>query len=106
MKYIIVYVTHPDMEHAKKIADELLHRKLIACVNYFPVSVSFHWEHHINSWNEVVTLLKTRKENWEILRLEVEKLHSYKIPCITKFEVEANSLYVDWIESVTHSHIS
>lgn len=101
MKFIMLYVTHPDMEHAKKIADELLHRNMIACVNYFPISVSFHWENHINSWDEVVTIMKTRKENWDIVRLEIEKMHSYEIPCITKIEAEANNLYVDWINKVT-----
>lgn len=106
MRYIMLYVTHPNMEHAKQISEELIHRKLVACVNYFPISVTFHWENHVNSWEEIVTIYKTRKENWDIVRLEIEKMHSYEILCITKIDVEANNLYVEWVEKVTNKHIS
>ncbi len=33
--------------------------------------------------------------------LQKEKIHSYKIPCITKFDVEANKIYEEWIRKET-----
>ena len=32
-----------------------------------------------------------------MLRKEVEKIHPYDVPCIMKFDVEANTSYENWI---------
>ncbi|HID71734.1 MAG TPA: divalent cation tolerance protein CutA [Thermoplasmata archaeon] len=34
-----------------------------------------------------------------ILKKEVEKIHSYSIPCIVKIPVSSNKKYLDWLES-------
>ena len=33
----IIYVTHSNLENAKKMADHLFEMKLVACVNYMPI---------------------------------------------------------------------
>lgn len=101
MSFIIIYVTHENIEEAKKITNYLLDKKLIACSNFLPIEANFWWNDKIDSTNEIVSILKTKKENWDIVKDEIEKLHPYKIPCIMKIEVEANKSYEDWIESET-----
>ena len=98
MTFIAVYVTHSNEEEAKKIWDLLLDKKIIACYNLFPISAFYWWNWSIANANEIVSLLKTNKENWELLKSEVKKIHPYKIPCIMKFEVEANEDYEEWIQ--------
>jgi len=93
MKFITIYVTHKNKNEAEN--------KFIACVNYFPIKVSYHWRWKIANENEVVSLLKTRIENWEKVRQYIEKNHPYKTPCIMKNEVEANEDYVEWVNEVT-----
>jgi len=101
MSFIIIYVTHKDTNEAKKIGDHLLNKRLIACANYLPIEATYWWNSAVESDNEIVSLLKTRKENWEIVKNEIEKIHPYDIPCIIKIEVEANEKYEQWIKDET-----
>ena len=97
MKFIIIYITYPNLKDAKKVSEVLLKEKLIACVNYFPMESSYQWKGKIESAKEIVAIAKTRKENWAKVKKSVEKLHSYEVPCIMKIEVEFNKAYADWI---------
>ncbi len=99
MGFIIIYVTHKNLEEAEKITSHLLQKKLIACANLFPIKSAYWWEGKIESSDEVVSILKTKKENWEKVKLEIKKVHPYKVPCIMKIDVEANKDYEDWINS-------
>lgn len=101
MKFITIYVTHKSKEEAEKIINPLLNNKLIACVNYFPVEVAYHWKWNIENDNEIVSLLKTRLENWDKIREYIEENHPYETPCIIKTEVDANDEYVKWIYNET-----
>lgn len=101
MKFITIYVTHSNKENAEKIVNTLLENKLIACVNYFPIEVSYHWKWNIENANEIVSLLKTRIENWVKVKDYIEENHPYETPCIIKTEVEANNDYVNWIYNET-----
>lgn len=101
MAFIIIYVTHENKEEANKVTSYLLEKKLIACANIFPITSTFWWEWKIDNSDEFVSILKTRKDNWEIVKNEIKKIHPYKIPCIMKIEVEANKEYEDWINTET-----
>jgi periplasmic divalent cation tolerance protein len=99
MGFIAIYVAHKDMNEAKKIAEHLIKNKFIACVNYFPMKSSNWWKGNIEDSEEIVTILKTKKENWEKVKSEIKNIHSYETPCIMKFDVEANEDYESWIKS-------
>ena len=87
------------MEEAKKITSILLKKRLIACVNFFPIESSYWWKGKIENDKEIVSLLKTKKENWKKIKSEIKKVHPYEIPCIMKLNVEANKDYESWINS-------
>lgn len=97
MKFIIIYITHKNLKEAKKIVSHLLRKKLIACANFFPIESSYWWKGKIVNAKEMVSIVKTQKQNWKKIRGEVEKIHPYETPCIMKIEVEANQGYTDWI---------
>lgn len=98
MSFIFVYVTNPNKKEAKKIAFHLLKKRLIACANIFPINSSFLWKGKIENINEVVLIVKTRKENFNKIKNEINKIHSYKTPCIIKFNVESNEDYEKWLK--------
>lgn len=100
MKFILIYITHKNLKEAKKIGSVLLKKKLIACVNYFPIESAYRWNGKIENSKEIVSLLKTKKENWEKVKNEVEKIHPYETPCIIKLKVEANEKYAKWVGEV------
>lgn len=101
MTFIAIYITNPDEATAKSISQSLLKEKLVACANIFPIQSSFWWNADIQSEKEFVSIVKTRIQNWEIVRERVLQLHPYEVPCIMKLEVEANKSYEDWIFSET-----
>ncbi len=101
MKFIIIYITHPNLKIAKKVTEALLKDRLIACVNYFPIESAYWWKGKIESGKEIVSLMKTKKENWTKVKKAVETMHPYETPCIMKLEVKSNKAYADWIKKET-----
>lgn len=101
MSFIIIYTTNKNFEEAKKIANYLLENKLIACANFFPISSSYLWKGKIKNSSEVVSILKTREENFEKIKQEIKSLHSYETPCIIKIDVEANEEFEKWVKEET-----
>jgi periplasmic divalent cation tolerance protein len=93
----ILYITCPDKDKAKKIADALLDKKLIACANMFPIESMYEWEGKLNNDNEVVLLLKTTAEKADQVEAEVKNIHPYDTPCILRIGAEANKEYFDWV---------
>jgi len=102
MTFILLYVTHQDRENAEKIVSHLLGKKLIACANFFPITSSYFWKGKVENSEEIVSLLKTKKENWEKVKSEIQKIHPYETPCIIKMDVEANEDYESWINRETN----
>jgi periplasmic divalent cation tolerance protein len=103
MQIITLYVTHKNQEEADKVVNALLEKKLIACANFSQVNSVYRWEGKIEHQPEVVSFIKTRKENFEIVRDEILKIHSYETPCILKLDAEVNDSYGNWILSETNN---
>jgi uncharacterized protein involved in tolerance to divalent cations len=72
MPFLLIYVTHPSKPEAAKITADLLSKRLIACANYIPVSSVYMWEGFPTNTDEIVTIYKTRPENWEIIKTTIE----------------------------------
>lgn len=104
MEIITLYVTYKNQEDADKVVNFLLEKRLIACANFFPVNSVYQWEGKIEHQTEVVSFLKTRTENFEIVRDEILKIHSYETPCILKINAEVNESYGAWILEETNSN--
>jgi len=99
-QFIFVYITNSSTAEAKKVALHLLNKKLIACANIYDNVDSFYpWEGKIAEEQEVVLIGKTLERNYQTIIEEVEKIHSYSVPCITKINVEPNEKYAQWLLS-------
>lgn len=106
MPFLLIYVTHPSKPEAIRISTELLNAHLVACVNYYPTESVYWWEGRLTKSEEVMTLYKTRPENWEPVKAMIESLHKYEVPCIMKLAtVEANESYESWVQEQTLSPI-
>jgi|APSaa5957512622_1039677.scaffolds.fasta_scaffold30600_4 periplasmic divalent cation tolerance protein len=101
MTTIIIYTTNPNQEEADKIANHLLKKRLIACVNHMPSKSSFWWKENIENQDEIISIFKTKSENWEEIKKEIKDLHKYETPCIIKINIEANKDYMNWINKET-----
>ncbi|HLC51062.1 MAG TPA: divalent-cation tolerance protein CutA [archaeon] len=98
MGYIFVYITNPSKSVAKKVAECLIKKKLIACANIFQTNSLYRWKGRIADEKEFNLIAKTTSSKFEAVKREVEKIHPYAIPCITKIPVSFNKEYAKWIE--------
>jgi periplasmic divalent cation tolerance protein len=99
MGFILVYVTHPNYEEARKVASHLLEKRLIACANFFPIRSVYWWHGKINHAYESVSIFKARTENWKKIKDEVKKVHRYEVPSILKISAQASAEYEQWIKT-------
>jgi len=104
MSFSIIYTTHESEAAAKKICDQLLNQKLIACANSFPITSAYWWQGAIQQEGEWVSIVKTTNELWDTLRTTIEKIHPYDVPCIMKINAEANEAYEQWISKCVTSN--
>lgn len=77
MKICVLYLTCANNREAKKISERLLSEKLVFCIKRFPVSSSFLWKGKIDKAYEVLLIMDSIEENFERVRIEVAKIHSY-----------------------------
>ena len=97
-----LYVTCKSKEEASSIATALIERRLAACANIFPISSLYRWKGKIESSDEHVLLLTTRKSLVGKARGAITKLHSYGVPAILEIPVlSANATYAGWVAGET-----
>jgi periplasmic divalent cation tolerance protein len=97
--YIIIMVTATSKPEAEKIIQKLLEEKLIACANITsPVTSHYHWKGKIEQAKEVLVLMKTRQDLFDIVAQRVKALHSYEAPEVVALPIVAGSkAYLDWL---------
>jgi periplasmic divalent cation tolerance protein len=98
MAFIFIYVTVPK-KYVEKISLHLLKKRLVACLNAFPVRSMYRWKGKIEKTSEVVLILKTVEKNYAKVEKEIKKLHPYSVPFIAKIKMDLNKEYAEWINS-------
>ncbi len=101
MSFIFIYITNPTKKEAKRIARYLLSKKLIACANILPIDSLYRRKDKIVEEKEVVLIAKTKTDNFNKVKREVEKIHPYNLPCIVKISVSSNEKYYKWLKEIT-----
>lgn len=94
----LVYITCRNEKEAVKISKYLLEKRLIACSNIHPIRSLYWWKGKIQDEKEFVMIAKTTEKNYEKIKKEVQKVHSYDVPCILKINAEANESYERWVK--------
>ena len=94
----LVYITCRDEKEAVKISKYLLEKRLIACSNIHPIRSLYWWKGKIQDEKEYAIIAKTIDKNYNKIKKEVSKIHSYDVPCILKIDAEANESYEQWVK--------
>jgi periplasmic divalent cation tolerance protein len=94
----LVLTTEADAEAARRLARELLERRVLACVTMVPVSSMYHWEGEIEAADEVQLVFKTTTDRLAELRQAVAELHTYDVPEFIVLDAHASGAYQQWIE--------
>lgn len=100
--YIVVYVTFPTQNIAKKVVHELVEEKLAACGNIFRLYSIYRWKNRIEQDSEYGTLIKTKKKLFKKVEQFIKKKHPYDVPEIISWTIDQGSTsYLEWIEETT-----
>ncbi len=103
MKPVIIVSTFPSKISITNIANQLVEKKLAACVNIIKISSIYSWKKKIENQSEYLAIFKTTKKNRLILKKELKKLHPYDIPEIAEINVNSiNQPYLKWLVDSTH----
>ncbi len=98
-EHVILYSTFPSLEEAKKIADDVVSKRLAACVNLFPSIVSvYEWNNQMNHDQEVAAFFKTHISQVDVLMQVIKNMHSYDLPALIQIPITSGDLnYLEWI---------
>jgi len=102
VKPVIVVSTFPSKQSVTSIANQIVKKKLAACVNITNISSIYAWKGKIENQSEYLALFKTSKKNQSKLKKELQKLHPYDIPEIAEINVDSiNQSYLKWLVDST-----
>src|SRR5207245_9044387 len=65
-------------QEAQKIADSLLNKRLVACVEFLVVHSKYRWHDTLEEAKEVKLIMQALADNFKSIEAEVAKLHSYE----------------------------
>ena len=100
-RVVIVLTTETNTAVADNLAEQILKRKLAACVSLREVQSHFWWKGKLDKNKEVQLMIKTREEILTDLFKIINQFHSYKTPEILYWKISASTSYKEWIEEVT-----
>mgnify|MGYP001569025732 CR=1 FL=1 len=101
--YIIVFVTASKEEEAVKIANSIVDAKLAGCVNIVKnIRSIYRWQGKTEDENEVLMIIKTKKNLFQNLKKSIKELHSYSVPEIIALPItEGSEDYLKWLDEET-----
>lgn len=103
MEYIVIFCTTNNKENAELIGHSLVQEKLAACTNIIPKMTSIYsWNNQIVKDEELLLVIKTKKELFDDVKNKILSLHSYDVPEIISIDIkEGSKPYLDWINENT-----
>lgn len=100
---IVVLTNMPDRGAAERLAQELVERRLAACVNVLAECTSvYRWKGAVENAKEVPVLIKTRAALYEELEAAISELHPYELPEIVALAiVKGLPEFLEWVNEGT-----
>jgi len=99
--YCIVITTTNSKKEADTLAEAILNKKLVACIQISKIKSRYFWNGKLESDYEYKLEIKTTKNNLTKLKEFIKSKHSYKIPEIIAIPIiDGNQEYFDWMDSL------
>jgi len=97
---IIVFSACASAEEAQKLVRQLVEKRVAACATIIPGALSiYHWKGKIEESPEWLLMIKTRRDLFDALKIELQGMHSYQVPEIVAVPVVAGlESYLTWMD--------
>jgi periplasmic divalent cation tolerance protein len=100
-KPVVIFSTSGPGE-SEKIAEDLLEKRLCACVNIVPVRSRYHWKGELCRDDEDLLIIKTTDERSDAVIRRIAEIHSYEVPEAIVLPVIAGyGPYLQWVTEET-----
>lgn len=96
---LLALSTFPDVAAARRVANQLVTEKLVACANILPAIESiYRWKEKVETGNETLVFFKMSKDRKTAFEKKLRTLHPYDVPEIifTKID-QASPDYLRWV---------
>jgi len=95
----IVLTTAGSEDEARKMARQLVDRRLAACVNIVPrITSVYRWQGKVEESAEWLLIVKTTQSAFTEVRAAIARLHSYELPeCVCITVEDGSPDYLQWI---------
>ena len=96
---IVVFMTSGSAEEARRMASELVERRLAACVQILPeIESVYRWNGEVQRDREILILAKTTTAQFDDLEKAVREIHSYDTPEIVAVPMsQVSEPYRAWL---------
>lgn len=96
---IVVFMTSGNADEARRIANELVERRLAACVQILPeIESVYRWNGEVQRETEILLLAKTTAAQFDDLEKAVREIHSYDTPEIVAIPMaHISEPYRSWL---------
>ena len=96
---VVILVTAGSRRECRKIARHLVEAQLAACVNITqPIESIYRWEGKVADEKEFLMLIKSTRELFPEIKLEISRLHSYHTPEIICLPIiDGSRNYLQWV---------
>ena len=99
MQLVAVYTTMDDRDSARRLARELVQRKLAACAQIDEVESFYTWQHELQNEAEWRVMFKTTLASYPDAEAAIRELHPYELPAIYAVALEqVFAPYANWVE--------
>ena len=101
---LIVMVSTANQEEAARISEQAVRSRQAACATTIPMVRSTYWweEELVRDQSEVIVLLKTTANKFQMLQDTIKQAHSYKVPEIIAISVSKGlPQYLEWVRRET-----
>src|SRR5438046_4953351 len=80
-KILLALSTFPDAETARRISNELVAQKFVACANILPsVESIYTWKGKIEKADETLVFFKLSEDRQTAFQEKLQSLHPYDVP--------------------------
>lgn len=104
--FVEVVLTCGSWQEAQRIADVLLEKRLVACVEFIEIKSKYHWQGKIDESDEIKLIMESIAENFKAIEKEVAKIHNYDTFVLQQIPLtNLSSRARDWWLEVTKGKI-